>query len=170
MQQKVLLISILTKIPVVTFQCLFTEKCGCHIQRNLQRVQKRCPYISGNVGQGRALEFSRRPDMDFTAHWLCDRGLSLLLSKMGVGRPCFELQSKYTPSTSQVVWVQTCCCEAVTTTISSKPAPTGNTEQTAASVQFSRSVGPTLRDPMNRSTPGLPVLHYLPERAQTHVH
>ena len=140
MQQNVLLISILTKIPVVTFQCLFTEKCGCHIQRNLQHVQKRYPYISGNVGQGRALEFSRRPDMDFTAHWLCDRGLSLLLSKMGVGRPCFELQSKYTPSTSQVVWVQTCCCEAVTTTISSKPAPTGNTEQTAASVQFSRSV------------------------------
>ena len=26
-----------------------------------------------------------------------------------------------------------------------------------SSVQFSRSVGPTLCDPMNRSTPGLPV-------------
>ena len=40
------------------------------------------------------------------------------------------------------------------------------------SVQFS-SVSqscPTLCDPMNRSTPGLPVHHRLPEFAQTHVH
>ena len=29
---------------------------------------------------------------------------------------------------------------------------------------------PTLWDPMNWSTPGFPVLHYLPEFAQTHVH
>ena len=29
---------------------------------------------------------------------------------------------------------------------------------------------PTLSDPMNRSSPGLPVLHQLPELAQTHVH
>ena len=28
----------------------------------------------------------------------------------------------------------------------------------------------TLCDPMNCSTPGFPVLHYLPELAQTHVH
>ena len=40
------------------------------------------------------------------------------------------------------------------------------------SVQF-RSVAhsfPTLCDPMNRSMPGLPVHHQLPEFAQTHVH
>ena len=40
------------------------------------------------------------------------------------------------------------------------------------SVQFS-SVSqswPTLCDPMNRSTPGLPVRHHLPEFTQTHVH
>ena len=40
------------------------------------------------------------------------------------------------------------------------------------SVQFS-SVSqscPTLCDPMNRSTPGLPVHHHLPEFTQTHVH
>ena len=40
------------------------------------------------------------------------------------------------------------------------------------SVQFS-SVSqscPTLCDPMNRSTPGLPVHHQLPELTQTHVH
>ena len=29
---------------------------------------------------------------------------------------------------------------------------------------------PTLHDPMNRSTPGLPVHHQLPEFTQTHVH
>ena len=29
---------------------------------------------------------------------------------------------------------------------------------------------PTLCDPMNRSTPGLPVQHQLPESTQTHVH
>ena len=29
---------------------------------------------------------------------------------------------------------------------------------------------PTLCDPMDCSTPGFPVLHYLPEFAQTHVH
>ena len=41
-----------------------------------------------------------------------------------------------------------------------------------SSLQFS-SVDqscPTLRDPMNRSTPGLPVRHQLPEFTQTHVH
>ena len=38
-----------------------------------------------------------------------------------------------------------------------------------SSVQFSRSVV-TLCDPMNRSTPGLPVHHQLPEFTQTHVH
>ena len=40
------------------------------------------------------------------------------------------------------------------------------------SVQFS-SVSqscPTLCDPMNRSTPGLPVYHQLPEFTQTHIH
>ena len=29
---------------------------------------------------------------------------------------------------------------------------------------------PTLSDPMNRNTPGLPVHHQLPEFTQTHVH
>ena len=39
-----------------------------------------------------------------------------------------------------------------------------------SSVQFSRSVMSTLCDPMNRSTPGLPVHHQLLEFTQTHVH
>ena len=41
-----------------------------------------------------------------------------------------------------------------------------------SSVQFSSVIQscPTLRDPMNLSTPGLPVHHHLPESTQTHVH
>ena len=41
-----------------------------------------------------------------------------------------------------------------------------------ASVQFSSvaQLCPTLCDPMNCSTPGLPVHHQLPEFTQTHVH
>ena len=43
---------------------------------------------------------------------------------------------------------------------------------TFSSVQFSSVTQsyPTLCDPMNRSTPGLPVHHHLPEFTQTHVH
>ena len=43
---------------------------------------------------------------------------------------------------------------------------------TSSSVQFSlvSQLCPTLCDPMNRSTPGLPVYHQLLESAQTHVH
>ena len=39
-----------------------------------------------------------------------------------------------------------------------------------ALVQFSRSVVSDFGDAMNRSTPGLPVHHQLPEFTQTHVH
>jgi len=41
-----------------------------------------------------------------------------------------------------------------------------------SSVQFSSVTQscPTLCDPMNRSMPGLPVHHQLPEFTQTHVH
>ena len=38
------------------------------------------------------------------------------------------------------------------------------------SVQFSRSVVSDSANPMNSSTPGLPVHHQLPEFTQTHVH
>ena len=39
-----------------------------------------------------------------------------------------------------------------------------------SSVQFSRSVVSDAIDPMNLSTPGLPIHHQLPEFTQTHVH
>ena len=39
-----------------------------------------------------------------------------------------------------------------------------------SSVQFSRQSCPILCDPMNHSTPGLPVHHQLLEFTQTHVH
>uniref|UniRef100_A0AC11D1J6 Leucine, glutamate and lysine rich 1 n=1 Tax=Ovis aries TaxID=9940 RepID=A0AC11D1J6_SHEEP len=47
-----------------------------------------------------------------------------------------------------------------------------NESKTESSVQFSSIAQscPTLCDPMNRSTPGLPVHHQLPEFTQTHVH
>ena len=43
---------------------------------------------------------------------------------------------------------------------------------TRGSVQFSSATQscPILCDPMNRSTPGLPVPHQLPEFTETHVH
>ena len=43
---------------------------------------------------------------------------------------------------------------------------------TQAVIQFSSVAQscPTLCDPMNSSTPGLPVLHQLPQSTQTHVH
>ena len=37
-------------------------------------------------------------------------------------------------------------------------------------LQTARGICPTLCDPMDCSTPGFPVLHHLPEFAQTHVH
>ena len=40
----------------------------------------------------------------------------------------------------------------------------------ACSAQFSRSVVSILCDPMDCSTPGLPVHHQLPEFTQTHIH
>ena len=39
-----------------------------------------------------------------------------------------------------------------------------------SSVSSVAQLCPTLRDPMNRSTPGLPVHHQLPEFTQTHVY
>ena len=48
-----------------------------------------------------------------------------------------------------------------------------DTKNLANSVlQFSSAAQscPTLHDPMNRSTPGLPVNHQLPEFTQVHVH
>ena len=49
---------------------------------------------------------------------------------------------------------------------------TAKTELQGLSVQFNSVAQscPTLCDPMNRSTPGLPVHYQLPEFTQTHVH
>ena len=53
-----------------------------------------------------------------------------------------------------------------------KIAPVGLFSSFTYSVQFSSVTqsSPTLCDPMNHSTPGLPVHHQLPEFTQTHVH
>ena len=66
--------------------------------------------------------------------------------------------------------------DSFTTVPPGMPQQTGNVIQiwtwAEHSVQFSSVTQscPTLRDPMNRSTPGLPVHHQLPEPTQTHVH
>ena len=49
-------------------------------------------------------------------------------------------------------------------------SPFLRTRPAVTTVQFSRSVVSTLCKPTNRSTPGLPVHHQLPEFTQTHVH
>ena len=52
----------------------------------------------------------------------------------------------------------------------------GETVETVADFIFSQSVSsvaqscPNVCDPMNHSTPGLPIHHQLPESTQTHVH
>ena len=46
----------------------------------------------------------------------------------------------------------------------------GNSDRPLFLVQFSHSVIPTLCDPRNHSTPGLPVHHQLLESTQTHVY
>ena len=51
-----------------------------------------------------------------------------------------------------------------------RPRGTGTPTLGLSSVQFSRSVVSDSFDPMNRSTPGLPVHHQLPESTQSHVH
>ena len=50
--------------------------------------------------------------------------------------------------------------------------PDGEKYMLSNQIQFSSvaQLCPTLCDPMNRSTPGLPVHHQLPEFTQTHVH
>ena len=52
------------------------------------------------------------------------------------------------------------------------PQVTGKMIRSQMISQFSSvtQLCPTLCDPMNRSTPGLPVHHQLPEFTQTHVH
>ena len=56
--------------------------------------------------------------------------------------------------------------------IFSAPMPTLTSPGSVSSVQFSSVIQSrlTLWDPMNRSTPGLPVHHQPPEFTKTHVH
>ena len=81
-----------------------------------------------------------------------------LLIQVGMPRySCFQSDSLLVKDTTP--WVKSTCglvdhCQRLT------------------SVQFSSVAQscPTLFDPMNCSTPGLPVHHQLPESTQTHVH
>ena len=85
--------------------------------------------------------------------WLCHSAYGILISQPEMG-PC------------RVQWKQ----GALTTGPPGKSPPAAI--DTFSSVQFSSVAQscPTLCDPMNHSTPGLPVHHQLPESTQTHVH
>ena len=48
--------------------------------------------------------------------------------------------------------------------------PLAHTHQSSDQIRSAAQSCPTLCDPMNRSTPGLPVHHQLPEFTQTHIH
>ena len=63
------------------------------------------------------------------------------------------------------------CLWSLTVTINNLPM-VGKDATWSKSVQFSSITQscPTLCETMNRSTPGLPVYHQLPEFTQTHVH
>ena len=50
------------------------------------------------------------------------------------------------------------------------PRSTGRLIGFISAIQFSAQSCPTLCNPMDCSTLGFPILHYLPELAQTHVH
>ena len=75
-----------------------------------------------------------------------------------------------------------CCCQLLVNYGQKIPSTVGGVvtqlltwmwvNQALSSVQFSSVAQscPTLCDPMNRSTPGLPVHHQPPEFTQTHVH
>ena len=69
------------------------------------------------------------------------------------------------------VWgrMDTCICMAEAFPCSLKTVTTLLIGIQFSSVQSLKSC-PTLCDPMNRNTPGLPVHHHLPEFTQTHVH
>ena len=54
--------------------------------------------------------------------------------------------------------------------LNNQSGPVISQENWELSVQFSRQSGPTLCDPMNRSTPGLPVQHQIPKITHIHVH
>ena len=62
-------------------------------------------------------------------------------------------------------------CAGNLSVLQNKVSLTTRPMPTISSVQFSRSVlSDFYCDPMNRSTPGLPVCHQLPEFTQTHIH
>ena len=93
-----------------------------------------------------------------------------------------RLDAKYTAAEQVVIFSKLDCCHWCHLGASVLDIPLSGVPHTllfacsfiflefAPSVQFCRSVVPTLCDPMNRSTPGLPVHHKLPEFTQTHIH
>ena len=138
--------------------------------------------------------FRRRLGAPGTTEWRCpSRSLAWLELEKGSGsnhsRPCGESENKFMAARSKDdgkeqsgSWGRTCTHRYYLKWINNKDLrhSTWNTARcfVAAwmgeekSVQFSSVAQscPILCDPMNHSTPGLPVHHQLPEFTQTHVH
>ena len=93
-----------------------------------------------------------------------------------------HLKSNKIENSCLIICVQTCCTPfglnqfSITVSALQEFLPLLGTRLATprrfSSVQFSSVAQscPTLCDPMNRSTPGLPVHHQFPEFTQTHVH
>ena len=74
------------------------------------------------------------------------------------------------PSLCVLTWPFVCDCASLGLSLSLLSASPLWPYFTFSSVSSVAQSCPTLRDPMNRSTPGLPVHHQLLEFTQTHVH
>ena len=62
------------------------------------------------------------------------------------------------------------CCHTQKSCEFGKLSPIFKTDCKLNQIRSVAQSCPTLCDPMNRSTPGLPVHHQLPEFTQTHIH
>ena len=89
--------------------------------------------------------------------------LGLFLYRVEHRKTC--LQQWDTPAGS-LLGIQQKLCRIAVCFYKSKLSPGTNTVQFSSVTQSC----PALCDPMDHSTPGFPVLHYLPEFVQTHVH
>ena len=89
---------------------------------------------------------------------------------LGRGGGITQWASEKLPKGVTLTWGRSEACQRPKDLLSEDPL--SGSRQAAFSNQFSLVAQscPTLCDPMNCSTPGLPVHHQLPEFTQTHVH
>ena len=122
---------------------------------------------------GMGIEWKLDPKRNFTLLLSLGGGCSVVL--------CLYSPSPVSPAQLPLAWIlkeHRLLCWALAFTLiipciaTSKSFNSTTHRHHPCSVQFSSvtQLCPTLCDPMNRSTPGLPAHHQLPESTQTHVH